>query len=110
MDRYKVNQIVEFVRDYFESHDPFATELSVRFPFRRRFEHCLRCSIWARRIALAENADEEISRLSALFHDIGKSRDESSESHGERGAQICNDYLSTIGYDENKREKIVRIV
>ncbi len=103
-------QTVEFVKDYFESHDALGTDLSYRFPFRRRFEHCLRCSIWAYRIALGEGADVEITRISALFHDIGKSVDFEAEGHGEIGAQICGDYLSSISYDKNRSTKIVRII
>ena len=105
-------QLVEFVKGYFESHDPIGTgtELVYRFPFRRRFEHCLRCSIWARRIAVAENADVEIAMVSALFHDIGKAIDNKAQNHGEVGAQICEDYLTSIAYDKNRRDKIVQIV
>jgi putative nucleotidyltransferase with HDIG domain len=103
-------QIVQFVKDFFESHDPIGTELTMQFPFRRRFEHCLRCSIWARRIALAEGADVEITEISALFHDIGKSIDKTAQSHGEIGTQICDDYLSSIGYDKNKCAQIVQLV
>jgi putative nucleotidyltransferase with HDIG domain len=101
---------VEFVRSFFASHDPIATELAVRYPFRRRFEHCLRCSIWARRIAFAEGADVEIAETSALFHDIGKAVAAPAQNHGEVGAQVCDEYLSSIGYDKSKRAQIVQIV
>jgi putative nucleotidyltransferase with HDIG domain len=103
-------KMVEFVKTFIESHDPIGTGLDERFPFRRRFEHCLRCSIWARQIALAESADAEIAGISALFHDIGKSIDKTKQGHGRLGAQICDDYLKSIAYDENKRSQIVRIV
>jgi uncharacterized protein len=103
-------QMAEFVKGYFESHDPIGTELITRFPFRRRFEHCLRCSIWARRIALTENADVEIAMISALFHDIGKSLDQTAKNHGEVGAQICGDYLTSIAYAKGRKAKIVQIV
>ncbi len=103
-------QMVDFVKNHIESLDPIGTELNTRFPFRRRFEHCLRCSIWARRIALSENADVEIAMISALFHDISKSEEKKGKSHEEVGAQICGDYLKSIGYDKNKSVKIVQIV
>ena len=103
-------QMVEFVRDYIESHDPFGTEMSTRFRFRRRFEHCLRCSIWARRIALAEGANVEISQISALFHDIGKSVNNTSAEHGELGSEICGDYLTAVAYDKNRSTKIIQII
>lgn len=101
---------VEFVRSFFESHDPIGAELAVRYPFRRRFEHCLRCSIWARRIALSEGADVGIAETSALFHDIGKAIAARAQNHGEVGAQICDEYLSSVGCDKSKRAHIVQIV
>jgi len=103
-------QMIEFVKDYFDSHNPIGTELSYRYPFRRRFDHCLRVMMWAYRIALAESTDLEITQISALFHDIGKSMDETKEGHGELGAQIVGDYLTSIAYDKTKTEKIIRIV
>lgn len=104
-------QMVEFVKSYFDSHDPLGTELSTRFPFRRRFDHCLRCSIWARRIALSENANVETVMISALFHDIGKSvGGEIAQNHGDVGAQICDNYFKSIAYDKDRRDIIVRIV
>jgi len=103
-------QMIEFVKDYFDSHDPIGTELSFRYPFRRRFDHCLRVMKWAHRIALAENADVDITQISALFHDIGKSVDSTKEDHGEVGAQICEDYLKSISYDRSRGTKIVQIV
>ncbi len=104
------NKMVAYVKDFFESHDAIGTELSYRYPFRRRFEHCLRCSVWARRLALVESADVELVEISALFHDIGKAVSRSEESHGEIGAKICDDYLASIGYDDTRRVKIVGIV
>jgi uncharacterized protein len=104
-------QMVKFVNSYFDSHDPLVTELSTRFPFRRRFDHCLRCSIWARRIALVENADADITIISALFHDIGKSvGGETAQNHGEVGAQICDDYLNSVAYNRRKIAKITKII
>lgn len=102
-------QMVEFVRGFIESHDPIGTELVTRFPFRRRFEHCLRCSKWARRISVAEGADVEICVISALFHDVGKSVD-NTQNHGGVGAEICEEYLKSIGFDIHKTMKIVEIV
>jgi putative nucleotidyltransferase with HDIG domain len=103
-------EMLEFVKGFIESHDPIGTNLKKRFPFRKLFGHCLRCSHWARRLAAAEGAESEIAEVSALFHDIGKSVDDTVEGHAEAGAKICEDYLSSIGFDEGKRDRIVRIV
>jgi uncharacterized protein len=99
----------EYVNTFFESHDPIVTGLENRYPFRRRYDHCLRCSVWAKRIAIAEGADVELTEISALFHDVGKSTSK-EEEHGEVGAQICDDYLKSIGYDDDRRRTIVKIV
>jgi len=105
-------QMVKFVKGFFESHDPIATGLEsvYRYPFRRRFEHCFRCSIWAKRIALAEGADVELTEISALFHDIGKSVSKPGQNHGQVGAKICDEYLASIGYDDERRARVVSIV
>ena len=102
--------MLEFVRGFIESHDPLGSKLTNRFPFRRLFGHCCRCSVWARRIALAEGADVEIAEVSALFHDIGKSADQTAEGHAEVGAGLCENYLTSAGYDAGKRTQIVGIV
>ena len=101
---------VEFVMGYFESHDPIATELAHRYPFRRRFGHCLRCSVWARRIASVEHGDVELAATAALFHDIGKTAGSREQDHGAAGAEVCGRYLGSIGYPEDRRTVIVGIV
>ena len=104
------NEAVEFVRTYFATHDPIGTELTHRYPFRRRFDHCLRCSVWARRIALAEGGDAEIVQVAALFHDIGKAVAGPHQNHGAIGAEICNEYLRSAGYDDKRRRIVAGIV
>jgi len=102
--------MLDFVRTFIESHDAIGTKLSTRFPFRKLYGHCVRCAHWARRLAVAEGADVEVARVSALFHDIGKSVDNTLEGHAEAGAQICDDYLASIGFVREKRAHIVSIV
>jgi len=101
---------LQFVKDFIESQDAIATKLSTRFPFRRLYEHCVRCAHWARRIAVAEGADVEIAEVSALFHDIGKCVDNSVEGHAREGAKICDNYLASIEFEKSKRERVVSIV
>jgi putative nucleotidyltransferase with HDIG domain len=102
--------MLEFVMDFIESHDTIGTKLSTRFPFRKLYGHCVRCAHWARRLAVAEEADVEVAEVSALFHDIGKSVDNTVEGHAEAGARICDDYLASIAFEESKRRQIVGIV
>ena len=102
--------MLEFVRGFIESHDAIGTKLSTRFPFRKLYGHCVRCTHWARRLAVSEGADVEVAQVSALFHDIGKSMDNTVNGHAEVGAQICDDYLASIGYVQEKRSHVVHIV
>jgi len=103
-------KMLEFVRGFIESHDPVATKLERRFPFRRLADHCFRCCRWAERICRIEGGDADVAEVSALFHDIGKCVDNTRERHAVAGAEICADYLSRIGCDVGKRDRIVRIV
>jgi uncharacterized protein len=102
--------MVEFVRDFFSSHDPLGTELYHKYPFRKRFDHCFRCSVWARRIAQEEQGDIEVAETAALFHDIGKGVSRPDQNHGAVGAEICDEYLRSIGYDRDKSIAIAGIV
>ena len=40
-------KMLGFVKEFIEQHDPIATKLKKRFPFRRLFDHCYRCCRWA---------------------------------------------------------------
>ena len=102
--------MLEFVRDFIESHDPTATKLERRFPFRRLYDHCCRCHAWARRINAVEGGDPEITQISALFHDVGKCVDNSLQGHADAGADVCQRYLGSIGFDSEKTRRIVSIV
>jgi uncharacterized protein len=111
MSELEIRQdILDFAKGFIESHDPLGTKLKTRFPFRRLYEHGVRCAHWARRIALVEGADLEIAQISALLHDIGKSVDNTREGHARTGAGICDTFLGSIGFDPAKRARIVDIV
>jgi len=100
----------DFVKGFIESHDAIGTKLPTRFPFRRLYAHGVRCAAWARRLAEAEGADVEIAEVSAFFHDVGKSVDNTRAGHAEAGAKIGDDYLESIDFDPARRRRIVEIV
>lgn len=104
------DRILQLVEEYIEAHDPIGTKLETRFPFRRLYGHCLRSATWARRLALAEGADVEVAEISALCHDIGKAVDSTLEGHANVGAEVCNDILTAVGLEDEKRRRIVGIV
>jgi uncharacterized protein len=104
------SEMIGFVQSFFESHDPLGTELHHRYPFRKRFDHCRRCSVCARRIAEEEYGDAEIVEVASLFHDIGKAVSGPDQNHGVVGAAICAEYLGSIGYDRERLLTVAGIV
>jgi uncharacterized protein len=59
------------------------------------FEHVLRVTAVAERIARAEGANLEIVRTAALLHDIGRAEEErTGESHAEIGARRAREILA----------------
>lgn len=101
--------MIEYVRKYFENHDPLATDLPVKFPFRNRFDHILRVYHWALRINRMEKGDEEVVAVAAIFHDIGKAADD-DRPHAIVSAEICEAYLRSDGFSEEKRSRIVETI
>ena len=82
----RIASIVNSVRLTIEEADSHATQLAVRFPFRNRFEHCLRVSSIAAEIAITERTDLQVAVLAGLFHDAGKS---AGEDHAAVGADFA---------------------
>jgi uncharacterized protein len=59
------------------------------------FEHVLRVTAVAERIAQAEGANLEIVRTAALLHDVGRAEEErTGESHAEIGARRAREILA----------------
>lgn len=104
------DNMLSFVREFIDSHDPIGTKLGRRFPFRRLYDHCYRCYRWAQRLNAIEGGDPEVTQISALFHDVGKCVDDTLAGHAEAGARLCREYLDGIGFDTDKRDRIVRTV
>ncbi|MBD3238936.1 MAG: HD domain-containing protein [Chitinivibrionales bacterium] len=102
--------MVTFVRTFIEQHDPIGSALSKRYSFRRRFEHCYRCCVWAYRIAKREGGDREVVAIAALFHDIGKSMVRGRERHARLGARICTEYLTSAGYPPATIKAVAAVV
>ncbi len=103
-------EMIAFVKGFADDHDPIGTDLPGRFPFRLRAEHCFRVYRWAQRIHEQEGGDRSVVEISALFHDIGKCKDSATDDHAIVGADICRQYLRSIGFDEAKTDIICSIV
>jgi uncharacterized protein len=103
-------EAITYIRQFIEAHDPIATKLTTRFPFRRLADHCYRTYRWAQRIQEYEGGDREIAEIAALFHDVGKCVDNTSDGHARAGAEICEQYLVAQGYNGDRTARIVYIV
>lgn len=61
-----------------------------------RFNHILNVTALATRIADAEAADPEVTRVAAMFHDVSK-LEADQERHAEAGAAVARQYLESHG-------------
>jgi uncharacterized protein len=71
------------------------------------FEHVGRVLRTATFLAEQEKADLELVQVGALLHDIGWVV---GQPHHENGAELANEILKEIGYPEERRERVVKIV
>ncbi|MDY6764606.1 MAG: HD domain-containing protein [Halobacteria archaeon] len=74
-----------------------------------RYEHILGTMRLGEKIARQENANVDVVKVAALFHDIAKFEVD-QEVHAEEGAQVAREYLSSEGYSDTFIEKVVRTV
>ena len=101
-----MQQIVEETRKYVKQR--LLAELKPEDGY-YRYTHTLRVADIGRRIARAENLDEEMLVLGCLLHDIGyvacKNRTDFAD-HGLKSARIAESFLLEQGYDPVKTESI----
>ncbi len=95
-----------YVKDFFEKHDEYVTDLPEKLPFRSRFKHVMRVYGWAERILAAETgADAEVVLIAAIFHDIGKGVDK-NRPHALVSAEMCRHYLQEKNYQPDFIERV----
>ena len=75
-----------------------------------RFNHIRNVVALSENIARAEGANEDITRVAALFHDIAK-LEVDQDAHADAGARIAREYLTTRGdYPPSFVEQVCRSV
>lgn len=74
-----------------------------------RFDHIISVVDLADRIAREEDADVDIVRVAALFHDVAKFEVE-QEKHAEEGAWIAQKYLSRNGYSDKFIDRVAHVI
>jgi uncharacterized protein len=72
------------------------------------FDHVLRVTAMADRIAQAEGADRDVVQAAALLHDIGLN--EGRASHETSAAQRAKEILRAQGYDDNFCERVAHAI
>ncbi len=72
------------------------------------FDHVLRVTAMADRIAVAEGADRDIVRAAAVLHDIGL--DEGREGHETSAARRAEEILKAQGYEAVFCEKVAHAI
>lgn len=72
------------------------------------WQHSLRVKKLALKIAEVEGGDKEVIEIASLLHDIGYIR--GFKDHVKNGGPITRDFLSPLGMNEGKIEKIVKCV
>ena len=84
------------------------------YPFRDRPSHMARCYAWARRILPCRpDADEELTLVSTLFHDIGviaTTPEAPKVGHDRLGGPIARQYLLRHGYDAGFAARVGELV
>jgi len=74
-----------------------------------RYRHLIGVVDLAERIARHEDADVNIVRVAAVFHDAAKF-EVKQEKHAEEGAWIAQKYLSRKGYPEPFIDRVARVI
>ncbi len=74
-----------------------------------RFDHTIGVVDLAEEIARGEDADVDIVRVAALFHDVAKF-EVNQEKHAEEGAWIAQKYLSRHGYPESFIDDVAEVI
>lgn len=102
-------EMMAFVKQTLVERDPRLKGLDSRFPFRNRFDHSFRVYHWALRIQANEGGDHEIVSIAAIFHDVAKGT-EGNRPHAEVGAEICDEYLRSINYPDERRKRVCQAI
>ncbi|MFP4605164.1 MAG: HD domain-containing protein [Bacteroidales bacterium] len=100
MDR--IQQIADIAKDHFTNAKGS-----------HRWDHTLRVMNLSEHIGRLENADMEVVRISALLHDIGRTKEDKSNGavdHAFEGAKMARDILQKFRISTEKLENIVHCI
>lgn len=76
-----------------------------------RYEHTLRVANWGERIAMASGLDIDALVVGCLLHDLSYIEPmltrETQINHGRRSSQLAEDFVMSLGFDENTARDIL---
>lgn len=87
----------------------FLTPEQPEYYWTYRYEHSMRVAFWGKRIAEGEGWDTEPLVMACLLHDIGYPMCKTPEDfdwHPEKGAEVAEQFLKKIAYDEAMAKSI----
>jgi len=77
------------------------------------WDHVLRVTLLSRKIAEIENADQFVTKISSILHDVAREIEDNSNGeicHAEIGSKIAYDFLIKQGLDEYRSNKIAMCI
>ena len=104
----KFGKVLCFVREYLM--ETGKQRLGESLGPKYRWEHTLRVTGWAWRLAVEEEADVEKCVVAALMHDVSHFDSEDYRKHGIRSAEIAKEFLLKEAYPRDFVEDVAYAV
>ena len=96
-----MEKLIQKVTEIFEANRPIGHDI----------KHALRVGLLAKHIAVREGFDPHIAQISGLLHDLGRTLQEESAGHGEKGVPLARELLNEYTpFDQNTKEEILDLV
>lgn len=107
-------EMFEYVKNRLDKQCPenggYGNKIAIPYS---RYNHVVRVYNWVLRIVEElkdESLDIESLKVATIFHDVGYGLDEENKQHAFVGAEICQDYLESIDYPQEKVEFICSLI
>lgn len=97
----QLNFAFAFVGEKFERHP----EHKQQYGFREKYSHTKRVFSWVNKLIEHEQANADVLRMAAIFHDVGYIV--SGNEHPKHSAFICAEYLTENGFEEDFKNQVV---
>lgn len=103
-----IEKTIEFLKSRFDASEYLTLNPEAKA---YRFEHTIRVANWGKKIAQAENLNEEALVIGCLLHDISYCEEQKNKeerlNHGRRSAEISKDFLMSLDIQEDLKKEIL---